>query len=54
MGCQLRTVAEWDEIGGIRDSRPGEFPNDGSTTSEQRARAFEFARIEALEMAKLP
>ena len=53
MGCQFRTVAEWDAMGGIRESRVNEFPNDGSSTSEQRARAFEFARIEALEMAKI-
>ena len=51
MGCQWRSVTEWDRIT-IRDSRTREFPNDGSTRSEQRARAFEFARGEAIEMAK--
>ena len=51
MGCQWRSVTEWDRIT-IRDSRTSEFPNDGSTRSEQRARAFEFARGEAIEMAK--
>lgn len=51
MGCQWRSVTEWDRIT-IRDSRTSEFPNDGSTRSEQRARAFEFALGEAIEMAK--
>ncbi len=52
MGCQHRTVAEWDAMGGIRDSRPGEFPNNGSTTSERRARAYEFARAEVMHMVE--
>jgi hypothetical protein len=50
MGCQWRSVEEWDRIT-IRESRTSEFPNDGSDKSEQRARAFEFARNEAVLMA---
>ena len=52
MGCQFRSLAEWEKIGGIRESQVREYPNDGSVTCERRARAFEYARIEALEMAK--
>jgi hypothetical protein len=50
MGCQNRSVAEWDVLT-IRESRTSEYPNDGSSRSERRARAFEFARGEALSMA---
>ena len=52
MGCQFRPLFEWDEIGGIRNSCSIEFPNDGSPRCERRARAFEYAKTEALEMAK--
>ena len=51
MGCQNRSVAEWDTLT-IRESRTSEYPNDGSTRSERRARAFEFARGEALIMTE--
>ena len=51
MGCPIKTVEDWDKIG-IKASNPGEFPDDGSRKSEQRARAFEFARAEALIMAE--
>ena len=50
IGCQWRSVEEWDRVT-IRESRTSEFPNDGSERSEQRARAFEFARNEAVLMA---
>ena len=50
MGCLYKTVAEWGAVT-IRESNTSEFPNDGSPKSEQRARAFEFARAEALIMA---
>ena len=50
MGCKWKTVEEWDSIG-IRNSNPGQFPDDGSDESERRVRAFEFARAEALLMA---
>jgi hypothetical protein len=50
MGCLYKTVPEWDSAI-IRESNTSEFPNDGSTRCEQRARAFEFARAEALIMA---
>ena len=52
MGCQHRTVEEWDTMGGVRDSRVSEFPNDGSIESERRARAFVFARAEALSLVE--
>jgi hypothetical protein len=52
MGCQFRSLAEWEKIGGIRESRVSEYPDDGGVKCERRARAFEYARIEALEMAK--
>ena len=51
MGCQNRSIAEWDVLT-IRESRTSEYPNDGSARSERRARAFEFARGEALIMAQ--
>ena len=51
MGCQNRSVAEWDVLT-IRESRTSEYPNDGSARSERRARAFDFARGEALIMAE--
>jgi len=50
IGCQWRSVEEWDRVT-IRESRTSDFPNDGSERSEQRARAFEFARNEAVLMA---
>ena len=52
MGCQHRTVEEWDTMGGVRDSRVSEFPNDGSIESERRARAYEFARAEVMHMVE--
>ena len=51
MGCKVYSVEEWDRIT-IRKSNTGEFPDDGSAKSERRARAFEFARQEAIQMAK--
>ena len=51
MGCQNRSIAEWDALT-IRESRTSEYPNDGSARSERRARAFDFARGEALIMAQ--
>ena len=50
MGCLYKTVSEWDAVT-IRESNTSEFPSDGSARSEQRARAFEYARAEALIMA---
>jgi len=50
MGCFYRTVEEWDKIG-IRNSNLSEFPDDGSEASEDRARAFEFAKAAALRDA---
>ena len=51
MGCKVYSVEEWDRIT-IRKSNTGEYPDDGSAKSERRARAFEFARQEAIQMAK--
>ena len=51
MGCQFRSVEEWDKLT-IRKSLESEFPDDGSARSERRARAFEYARKEALAMQK--
>ena len=51
MGCLWKSVEEWDRIG-IRASNPGEFPDDGSEKCEERVRAFEFVRAEAVRMAE--
>jgi hypothetical protein len=51
MGCLWKSVEQWDAIG-IRNSNPGEFPDDGSEASDRRVRAFEFTRAEALRMAE--
>ena len=51
MGCMWKAVSDWDKIG-IRNSNTEEFPNDGSEKSEERVRAFEFVRNEAILMAK--
>ena len=51
MGCLWKSVEEWDRIG-IRNSNPGEFPDNGSEGSERRVRAFEFTRAEAIRMAE--
>ena len=49
MGCLEKTLEEWDEIG-IRKSNLNEFPDNGSKDSEERARAFEFAKATALAL----
>ena len=51
MGCLWKSVEEWDSVG-IRNSNPKEFPNDGSQASDRRARAFEFTKAVALDLAK--
>ena len=51
MGCFWKTVEDWDKLG-IRQSNLSEFPDDRSPKSEERALAFEFARVTALQMAK--
>ena len=50
MGCLWKSVEEWDRIG-VRASNPDEFP-DGSEKCEERVRAFEFTRAEAVRMAE--
>ncbi len=51
MGCLWKPVEEWDAIG-IRESNIKQFPNNGSDGCEQRVRAFEFTRAEALQLAE--
>jgi len=51
MGCLWKTVDEWDKVG-IRKSNLREFPDNGSETSERRARAFEFTRTAAVSLAE--
>jgi len=50
MGCLWKPLTEWDATG-IRQSNTREFPDDGSEASEQRVRAFDFTRAEALRLA---
>jgi hypothetical protein len=52
MGCLKYTLEKWEEIG-IRKSNLTEFPDDGSERSEQRVRAFEFAKAAVLQL-KMP
>ena len=51
MGCLWKSVEEWDRIG-IRNSNPDEFPDDHSEKCEERVRAFEFTRAEAVRMGE--
>jgi Pentapeptide repeats (8 copies) len=50
MGCLFYDLAKWEAIG-IRNSNQSEFPNDGSAKCEERVRAFEYAKAEALAFA---
>jgi uncharacterized protein YjbI with pentapeptide repeats len=49
MGCLFYSLEKWDEIG-IRQSNIGEYPDDGSDRSEERAAAFEFAKAAVLRL----
>ena len=49
MGCLWYSLDEWERIG-IRNSNTSEFPDDGSEKSEERVRAFEFAKQAALAL----
>jgi hypothetical protein len=49
MGCLFKSLKDWEKIG-IQNSNLGEFPDDGSEKSEERAAAFEFAKAAALRM----
>jgi uncharacterized protein YjbI with pentapeptide repeats len=51
MGCLFHPLEKWDQIG-IRESNREDFPDDGSVASEERVRAFEFARGMALVMVE--
>ena len=51
MGCLFKSLDEWEEIG-IRKSNLSQYPDDGSEKCEQRVRAFEYAKQEALLLAK--
>ena len=50
MGCMFHSLDEWERMG-IRTSNPEDFPDDGSPRSEERVRAFEFAKNAALALA---
>jgi len=47
MGCLFKSLDEWEAVG-IRKSNLDQYPNDGSDKCEQRVRAFEYAKQEAL------
>ena len=47
MGCLFKSLDEWKKIG-IRKSNLNQYPDDGSDKCEQRVRAFEYAKQEAL------
>ena len=47
MGCLFKSLDEWEKIG-IRKSNLNQYPDDGSDKCEQRVRAFEYAKQEAL------
>ena len=49
MGCLWKSLSDWKKTP-IRTSNLSEFPNDKSYASEERARAFAFARMEALKL----
>ncbi len=51
MGCLYKPISEWDKIT-IEKSNLSEFPDDNSDDSTERARAFYFARAQALLDAK--
>jgi hypothetical protein len=53
MGCLWKSLEEWQTIG-IRCSNVCEFPDDGSEKSEERVRAFEFAKAAVLAMKGNP
>ena len=50
MGCLFKSLEDWEAEGGIRASNISEFPDDGSSASEDRIAAFEFAKAAALRM----
>ena len=47
MGCLWYPLKQWNKIG-IRKSNLSEFPDDGSFKSEERVRAFNFAKVTVL------
>jgi hypothetical protein len=49
MGCLFKTFQEWENYP-ILKSNVGEFPDDGSERSLERAAMFELAKAEALRM----
>jgi len=50
MGCLFKSLEQWEAEGGIRKSNLIEFPDDSSEKSEERERAFEFAKAAALAL----
>jgi uncharacterized protein YjbI with pentapeptide repeats len=49
MGCLCYSLKQWNKIG-IRKSNLSEFPDDGSFKSEERIRAFNFAKATVLAL----
>ena len=49
MGCRFNTLEEWASID-LRSNNIGEFPDDGSEISEERAALFELAKAAAMRM----
>ena len=49
MGCHFNTLEEWASID-LRSNNIGEFPDDGSEISEERAALFELAKAAAMRM----
>ena len=49
MGCLFKSLDEWEAVG-IRKSNLDQYPDDGSDKCEQRVRAFEYAKQEALAL----
>ena len=47
MGCLFKSLDDWEKAG-IRKSNLSQYPDDGSDKCEQRVRAFEYAKQEAL------
>ena len=51
MGCLFKSLKEWEEIG-IENSNLKGFPNDGSSISNERINAFNFAKEKLTELIK--
>ena len=49
MGCLWKTIEDWECIG-IHNTNPSQFPIDGTFKSEQRLRAYQFAKATVLAL----